>query len=291
MQSILEKNKSALEFYLSIKQPIREICDPLTKGFGIPYFGYLKKFKDGSYIYISNHEEWNSYYIKHIKEGGHFFPDVIGETVQGKKNLKISLSPSLPQQDEVLSPLLEKFGIWNWVNFGHKEEDFWECWYFASTKDDQKATDFYVNNLHLLKNFIHYFMVKTEGLFNPSNPDQLATLVKPSTVSTALEKRPFFQREIASTMSYDRLTDDVPFFFNEELRPLSKRQKECFYYLVRGKTAKEIGSILDIGFRGVEEHIKRLKHKLACPTKSDLIEKAFESGFIYFTPSTIKEDL
>ncbi len=72
-----------------------------------------------------------------------------------------------------------------------------------------------------------------------------------------------------------------------EILSLSPSQEKCLYYLVRGKTAKETAHLLGIHYRTVEEHIERIKNKLGCRTKSDLIEKAFESGFIYFIPQSI----
>ena len=69
--------------------------------------------------------------------------------------------------------------------------------------------------------------------------------------------------------------------------PLSPRQEECLYYMVRGKTSKETARLLGIGHRSVEKNVERLKFKLGCLTKGDLIEKSFETGFVYFMPKSI----
>lgn len=54
---------------------------------------------------------------------------------------------------------------------------------------------------------------------------------------------------------------------------LTKREKECIYYLIRGKTAREISQYLKLSPRTVESHIQNLKHKLNVSTKSELIDK------------------
>ncbi|NRB10251.1 MAG: PAS domain-containing protein [Rickettsiaceae bacterium] len=68
---------------------------------------------------------------------------------------------------------------------------------------------------------------------------------------------------------------------------LSRRQQECLSLLIRGKTAKEIAYVLGISFRTVEIHLQITKHKLGCNSKSQLIEKAIDSGFLFHVPDTI----
>ncbi|MBS0350625.1 MAG: helix-turn-helix transcriptional regulator [Proteobacteria bacterium] len=60
---------------------------------------------------------------------------------------------------------------------------------------------------------------------------------------------------------------------------LSQRELECFFYLIRGKTAKSIAKMLGISYRTVETHIDHLKNKLNCSSKTELIEYAVKVGF------------
>ena len=57
---------------------------------------------------------------------------------------------------------------------------------------------------------------------------------------------------------------------------LTKREKECLYYLVRGKYAREIATILNISRRTTEHHIASIKMKLNVNSKSELIEKVID---------------
>ena len=54
---------------------------------------------------------------------------------------------------------------------------------------------------------------------------------------------------------------------------LSKREKECVYYILRGMSAKEIGKVLNISHRTVETHIEHIKSKLSCQTRSQVVNK------------------
>lgn len=65
---------------------------------------------------------------------------------------------------------------------------------------------------------------------------------------------------------------DIEFLHNS----LSVRQKECFFFLVRGYTAKQIAQQLGLSYRTVETHINHLKNKFNCRTKGQLIEMVFE---------------
>lgn len=68
---------------------------------------------------------------------------------------------------------------------------------------------------------------------------------------------------------------------------LSKREQECLFYILRGKSAKEIGRILNLTPRTIEHYIENIKYKLNCRTKVDLIIKAKEEDFLDAIPESI----
>jgi DNA-binding CsgD family transcriptional regulator len=68
---------------------------------------------------------------------------------------------------------------------------------------------------------------------------------------------------------------------------LSNKQSECLYYLLRGKSVKDIASIQQRSPRTIEDHIYLLKCKFDCQSKSELIEKAFQLGFGQTIPPSL----
>jgi DNA-binding CsgD family transcriptional regulator len=66
--------------------------------------------------------------------------------------------------------------------------------------------------------------------------------------------------------------------------PLSTRQQECLFWLIRGKTMKEIAYLLNLSERTIEAYIDNIKYKLGCYTKGQIIEKAIDAGFLYYIP-------
>ena len=67
---------------------------------------------------------------------------------------------------------------------------------------------------------------------------------------------------------------------NTTSHPLTRRQLDCLYYLVQGKTAKQIAGLLHLSYRTVEHHISAIKTKYGCGSRSELIETALNIPFI-----------
>lgn len=68
---------------------------------------------------------------------------------------------------------------------------------------------------------------------------------------------------------------------------ISKRESECLFYILRGKTAKEIAKILNLSPRTVEEYTENLKFKFCCQTKTELVGKAISEGLLTTIPTSL----
>lgn len=64
----------------------------------------------------------------------------------------------------------------------------------------------------------------------------------------------------------------------------SKRQGECFFWLLHKKSAVEIGAILGLTKRTVESYIRNIKAKFQVSTISELIDFANEHGLQNYIP-------
>ena len=72
-----------------------------------------------------------------------------------------------------------------------------------------------------------------------------------------------------------------------ETHNISKRESECLFYILRGKTAKEIAKILHLSPRTVEEYTENLKFKFCCQTKTELVGKAISEGLLTTIPTSL----
>jgi len=70
--------------------------------------------------------------------------------------------------------------------------------------------------------------------------------------------------------------NDLRIRLSEQVKiDISKREIECLFYLMKGKSARETGTLLNLSQRTVEYYLNCLKEKLHCTRKSELIEAVF----------------
>jgi len=68
---------------------------------------------------------------------------------------------------------------------------------------------------------------------------------------------------------------------------LTKKQIDVLFFLSKNKTAKEIGRLLNVSHRSIEDRIERIKAKLNCYTRSELFETAYEQGLFNTVTDTL----
>jgi DNA-binding CsgD family transcriptional regulator len=67
----------------------------------------------------------------------------------------------------------------------------------------------------------------------------------------------------------------------------SKREAECLFFLMRGKTAREVAQLLFISPRTVESHIANMRGRLDMPSLGALVSWAVEQGMIHEIPESL----
>lgn len=109
--------------------------------------------------------------------------------------------------------------------------------------------------------FPWYHQKKLVGLFGCSFViDSMQTLAKNLILLT--------QTGLLHPAAYPIKQTENKFYF-------SKREKDILYHLTRGKTAREIASVLGLSKRTVEHYLENTKIKTHSASKSELIEKVF----------------
>lgn len=85
----------------------------------------------------------------------------------------------------------------------------------------------------------------------------------------------------------DSKTKNISYTLDNHLATsiFTERQLQCVFFLLRGKTAKQIGKILGVSHRTIEEHFDKIKNKLGCKTRSQVVEKAIDMGLLYMLPN------
>lgn len=67
---------------------------------------------------------------------------------------------------------------------------------------------------------------------------------------------------------------------------LTVRESECFYYVLHGKTAKEIASALLVSRKTVESHIHNIKTKIGVNKRSEFYDFAIANNLLNIIPWT-----
>lgn len=91
-------------------------------------------------------------------------------------------------------------------------------------------------------------------------------------------------RKKASTLYSVGLHGEAPCIEN---LTFTVRQSEVLFYILRGKTVKQIARILEISPRTVDEYLAQLRIKFSVQTKHQLIDKAITSGFFHMQPESL----
>ena len=65
---------------------------------------------------------------------------------------------------------------------------------------------------------------------------------------------------------------------------LTKRESVILFFLLRGLTSRQISKVISISVRTVETHIEKIKSKMNCRTRAQLIEYAADAGITKIIP-------
>lgn len=68
---------------------------------------------------------------------------------------------------------------------------------------------------------------------------------------------------------------------------LSKRELECLFLQLRGKTVKQIAEILNLSKRTAESYIDNIKAKMGCQNKAELLVAAVSQGYQHHIPKNL----
>ena len=69
--------------------------------------------------------------------------------------------------------------------------------------------------------------------------------------------------------------------------PFSSLESECLFFLLRGKTLRQMGELLALSVSAVEKLVYRLKCQFNCFNKSELIAAAIDGGYLNMIPETL----
>jgi DNA-binding CsgD family transcriptional regulator len=228
---------------------VKEILSSLSKLADICYFNYSVTYSNHTHFTLHTNdkffESWfqNEYPMWECHLGSGWY---LCEEIQNHDKTNFGRS----------------LGIGNGIIHLHHLEDRTEVVVFASSPDNTKILNFYLNNLNLLTRFKKHFEEEAEDLIFIAN-SQLINL------SNKMVNDPSFIVQNSSyldgNLSINRQFESSPF------STLSKRELQCYALLIRGYSLSSISAKLNIAMPTVSNYITRIKQKLECNKKEELV--------------------
>jgi LuxR family quorum-sensing system transcriptional regulator SolR len=224
----------------------------LLKQLGIIDFDYMRSYQNGERIYLGNNAKYFDIYFqgKHYLSGNtEYRPDLYKE--------QAILWSTLPNQKN-LDECDRSRNIDHGIVLFQPQHNYTECFSFATYTGNDRIINTYLSNMDVLISFKEYFREKAAHIIKQAETQKITL--------------PFNEKSDFSKyfINYDSCN---VFISNNKLLTLTKRQLECCYLLMQGKTTKEIAITIGLSRRTVEDYLNHIRSKLGCNNKTELIIK------------------
>ncbi|MBY0500641.1 MAG: helix-turn-helix transcriptional regulator [Alphaproteobacteria bacterium] len=269
-----------------------EIDNYLTplKEFNITYFSFSRVYKEGKIIFFCSDQSWLSIkFNNQLFDYRGFFP---AESQMIEHNYDQHFYTGTYDPNNSLLKILYEANIWNSLDIYDRKEDYIDIAHFASSRDNIKIVNFYMNNIIFLKDFFRFFKKVFEKkifLFYEKYDLSLLSFCQSEKNIGDIVNNKLFHSSLTQTelelLSHQNLKK-IPFFINSKSVALTSREIECLFYLSRGKTKKEIGRLVGLSPRTVESYLNNIKYKTHAFDKSNLIDAFYLNAEI---PSSFQE--
>ncbi len=260
---------------------MQQICKPL-QSLNITYFGHGRINEKGQTTGLSSDPGYLTYYF----ENKLFNLDLSVTAAISKLNYLIWDDVPNSTDLQVYYNANNTFSVHHIFTILEVNEGITDVYHFATNTKNRAMNSFYIENLDLLKQFILYY--KDKMLLND-------TLNRAHKIIVPMKPRDISQNKlILSDISLpaeaiEKFRHDLNYFdhnISQEKKQiaLSRREKQCAYYLVQGYTAKETADILNISSRTVEVYLDRLKEYFSVKNRVQLVVTLIQY-FGLFTPA------
>lgn len=239
--------------FFELSSDIRSLSDPLQSYLGISYFAFKRTYHDGSKIYLFNHpiyyEHWfkNKYFLIGNREAA---PSIYHDSYD--------LWEHLPDPYNLYQEGAECFNITHGLTITKKHVDHCDFFFFATNRENPQVKKIYFDRREVFDNYCDYFLEAASKQIKIAEKSRISLPFAPKieVISKEININKFL-KEIST--------------IKRDWTKLTKRELDCAYHLVLGKTNKEIAIILGLSPRTVEEYTNNIKRKMNCKNKAELI--------------------
>ncbi len=261
---------------LASSDKIQELCQPLAL-LDISYFLYIKKFKNGRELFLTNNGEWERFFLENELYKDDYFRFAPNYYPTG-----IYLWSAINCQS--IYKYAIDFNIGHGFTMVERTKHYTEYWHFgANIHKPSSVLNDILNNMDLIKRFMGYLKNNARGTLtelaaklhnkNILPKDALSPeLTNDTAKNNGRDLRESFLQMINTDRYYLMLDGNENYF--------TKQEMACLNHLKNGLTAGEIASALDLSKRTVETHVDNIKIKSNCNKQFQLGYLLAKSGFI-----------
>jgi DNA-binding CsgD family transcriptional regulator len=240
-------------------EQVRKLLKPITGLADIHYFCYGINYPDTSgFTLVTDAPYYESWFKSegtlrgfYLKQGWHWIDSM--------------LAPESKQA-------ADERNIANIVTYIRHYEDKSIILEFGATPKSKNTVEFYLNHQNILKRFGHYFEEEAANLIRAANEERFIPLAH----MVQKDKKIFTDETPQTEVDLSFLKTNTVF------DTLSEREEQCYKLLIQGYSYEEISQKLALSSNTVNTYFHRIKTKLGCGSKLELVQKANDEGFVEF---------
>jgi DNA-binding CsgD family transcriptional regulator len=259
-----------LEKHVSISsaKSIQNIIRPLSENFNIKFFRYLKLYKNGKRIILSNIPDA----IRYMYEQGQYvnlwydgeFPQFLKEGWYAWHLNRLLDSREI--EEKIENDLISLLQVQHGVTYVQEGDQFFEIFSF-----DTAENAIYLMDKQLLLRFIYYFKEQARKLIQIGEADGIILPIR-NIKNT--------QQHSEDIQAYLDKIKTNRFYLGGKYSNayLTAKEMACVKWMVKGKTAEEIAIIENIKPKTIQRHIENIKLKFNCQKQTQIIQLILNTG-------------
>lgn len=254
--------------YCFSQLPIINDLTEYLKPIGITHFAYTKFIDGDKCLLLCNCIPWVREKFGYSLDTQFIALPVLGDL---HHNQEFSLWHSTYDYNNPVISGLRDNNVNHGIMFIRKpEKNIRECIHFATTNDNTRIYDFYLNNLDLLRDLSDYMMKKISDMIDHKVPGRLVKLENPIIFSND-PSPPINMKQFKNNLRHDLNLKGFTVSFKDKKIELNQKLYECYDLLKKGYTNKEIAKVLRKSHRTIDDYVFTLFVKFDIQTRRELI--------------------
>lgn len=247
MKEITSQVQTMLSFQQKKHKEILNVVKPLFDFFHISFFAHERVFNDGSKAIITSNASitkfWfdEQYPLDIVVDTGCYLGDKLG-----------NIYPAEQQ-----AALKQHFDLNHTLFIIDRQPAYSDAFMLSTSVTNEQITNFYITYLDKIKGLLACYLQNGQALINQAEQCKI-NLIRMPPLETIIKP---FSDELAGSYYIDHKIG---------LISLTRRELTCISWLIKGKSANEIGLLLNISKRTVETYIENIKRKFKCHKITEL---------------------